>query len=998
MSRGLVPPSGMMTTAREGGRDVAGGGSGGGGGAQPASAMVSRQTMHRTSSGFGEAVGGGGAEDADSPVLDPFVEMDRLPSLKSRLWLPRVGGAVPVHAWCCTPFCAPVALWASLQSAVVSCLLTVVFADVSYCCWYLLTGSLGLPFCSLCVCSSACATQEERQRLFIKKLNLCEAQVDWSNPRADLARKESKRRTLVDVVELASSGYPYVFTPEVHRPLIASVSANLLRALPVGSATDDGLDAEDDEPRLEPAWPHVQVSYEVLRRFIVSNETDPKVACAVVDQHFVAALLQLFDSEDPREREYLKTILHRIYGKFMPLRVFIRRAITHTFHRFVYETQRQRTATAYRHHGAAELLEILGSIINGFTLPLKQEHKMFLRRTLLPLHVPKSLPSYHGQLSFCITQFVEKDPTLAVDVISGLLKLWPQTATRKAVLCLGELEEVLELTRPAQFAAVLPQLFRQISACIESPHFQIAERALFFWNNEYIVNLIVHHRERVVPIVFGALQRNAEDHWNPNVRSLSYNVQKLLAEMDNSLYQRAAALYIAEKDSSEAREHQRASSWMLAESLAALKLRQTRGVSTAVSDAASTASCSGEGPTVSASTPAMSSAAVSGVVAPVAALASSAPSARALKFTKADTPSAATAMPEPPLPPSSMPVPVPQSASSASVSSATSPPMTIAVASGTAGGTSITVSSSSTPASTKSTTSPVSVVDAPVGSVLVSPSSLEPLDVTSSTGGAQASSVGSVDATATSPAPPEHASNTSPLLAAPPPWTPPTLRAAESRSITADSCKANHPASPAPVSEPAAAGAGPTCAAATSVPDESDDSSGRLRAQGHEPDSAKHSDGRSQQASSSRDGKNVPSSSPSPRTGVGATKSRRPRGTSRPPKAAANAVAAAASAAIAAAFPSVSTPKKVSRRSGDPPSGSFPLPPSPKDVPPLTAAAGDQRRPRAPPSASPQPKSAAYSSNVTVGSGITHASADQTLPAVAANGAEAGSGDASREV
>jgi hypothetical protein len=28
----------------------------------------------------------------------------------------------------------------------------------------------------------------------------------------------------------------------------------------------------------------------------------------------VLKLLELFDSEDPRERDYLKTILHRIYG------------------------------------------------------------------------------------------------------------------------------------------------------------------------------------------------------------------------------------------------------------------------------------------------------------------------------------------------------------------------------------------------------------------------------------------------------------------------------------------------------------------------------------------------------------------------------------------------------------------------------------------------------------------------------------------------------------
>lgn len=991
-----------MTTAREGGRDVSGGGSGGGGGAQPASAMASRQVMHRTSSGAAEAAGGGSGEDADAPVMDPFVEMDRLPSLKSRLWLPRCGGYCTRLYICRSPFRAPWALWGSGLPLCPSCAdIFFLFVCMSSCFWCALAALFVACLNVRVARAAACATQEDRQRLFIKKLNLCEAQVDWSNPRADLGRKESKRRTLVDVVELASSGYPYVFTPEVHRPLIASVSANLFRALPVGSATDDGLDAEDDEPRLEPAWPHVQVSYEVLRRFIVSNETDPKVACAVVDQHFVASLLQLFDSEDPREREYLKTILHRVYGKFMPLRVFIRRSITHTFHRFVYETQRQRTATAYRHHGAAELLEILGSIINGFTLPLKQEHKMFLRRTLLPLHVPKSLPSYHGQLSFCITQFVEKDPTLAVDVISGLLKLWPQTATRKAVLCLGELEEVLELTRPAQFAAVLPQLFRQISACIESPHFQIAERALFFWNNEYIVNLIVHHRERVVPFVFGALQRNAEDHWNPNVRSLSYNVQKLLAEMDNSLYQRAAALYITEKDSSEAREHQRASSWMIAESLAAARLRQMRGLSSAATDVSP--ACSGEGPTVSSTVSPISSAALSGVVAPSAAVLSAAPLACALKIIKAETPSSATATAEPPLPPSSLPVAVPKSASSASVSSATSPPMTIAVASLTADVASVTMSSSSTPAaSTKSTTSPVSVVDAPVSSVLVSPSSLEPQDVASSTNRDQSSSVGNVDATTTSPATAENAAATSPLLAAPPPWTPPTLRAAESRSMASDSSDAGRLASPASVSRPAVSaviGGGPTCATTTSVsPDESDNSSRQLRAHSQQPGSGKHSDGHIKRAASSRGAKNVSNPPSSLRTGVGATKSRRTSGSSRPSKATASAVAAAASAAIAAAFPSVSSPERISRRSDDSSSASPSSPSSPKDVPPLTAAANEQWRPRAPPSsAHSQPKATAYSSNSSAGTAITHSPADQAPRAVTANGRQASFGDASRE-
>lgn len=59
--------------------------------------------------------------------------------------------------------------------------------------------------------------------------------------------------------------------------------------------------------------------------------------------------------------------VRRIYGKFMVHRPFIRKAINNVFYRFIFETE--------HHNGIAELLEILGSIINGFALPLKEEHK-----------------------------------------------------------------------------------------------------------------------------------------------------------------------------------------------------------------------------------------------------------------------------------------------------------------------------------------------------------------------------------------------------------------------------------------------------------------------------------------------------------------------------------------------------------------------------------------------------------------------------------------------
>ena len=80
-------------------------------------------------------------------------------------------------------------------------------------------------------------------------------------------------------------------------------------------------------------------------------------------------LLRVLNSTDAREREIIKTILHRIYGRFLGHRAFIRKAIAHTFLAFTFES------LVYR--GISELLEILSSIINGFALPLKQESLQF---------------------------------------------------------------------------------------------------------------------------------------------------------------------------------------------------------------------------------------------------------------------------------------------------------------------------------------------------------------------------------------------------------------------------------------------------------------------------------------------------------------------------------------------------------------------------------------------------------------------------------------------
>ncbi|CAI7800291.1 unnamed protein product, partial [Closterium sp. NIES-54] len=121
-----------------------------------------------------------------------------------------------------------------------------------------------------------------------------------------------------------------------------------------------------------------------------------------------------------------------------------------------------------RHYGIAELLEIQHS----FVLPLKEEYKQILDRVLVPVHKPKCVSMYHQQLSYCITQFVEKDPKLADSVLRELLKLWPSTNSQNELLILAELEKILELTQAPEFEMVMTPLFQQIARCLSSSNFE----------------------------------------------------------------------------------------------------------------------------------------------------------------------------------------------------------------------------------------------------------------------------------------------------------------------------------------------------------------------------------------------------------------------------------------------------------------------------------------------------------------------------------------------
>lgn len=102
-------------------------------------------------------------------------------------------------------------------------------------------------------------------------------------------------------------------------------------------------------------------------------------------------------------------------------------------------------------------------------------------------------------------------------------------------------------------------------------HQQVAERALFLWNNDHIENLIKQNRQVILPIIFPALERNARSHWNQAVQSLTLNVRKIFSDADPELFEECLLKFQDDEAREKEVKMKREATWKRLEEIAAMK-------------------------------------------------------------------------------------------------------------------------------------------------------------------------------------------------------------------------------------------------------------------------------------------------------------------------------------------------------------------------------------------------------------------------------------------
>jgi len=370
----------------------------------------------------------------------------------------------------------------------------------------------------------------QKMEFFLKKLIQCRATFNNSKPEFAFKSKRIKRGTLTELVAFI----PIINTtiPEIiYAEFFHTIAKNLFRALPARHMPVGVIyHPEEDEPILVSDWNYVELVYKMLNSFFLNPHFDTKIASHFMDHKFLTQLLSQINTEDHREREQIKTTLHRMYAMFFCVRIPLRNEIKNTFCSYIFMGE--------HHNGIAELLEIVGSFVAGFSSPLKPEHIRYLTESLLPLYRGHLYSTYHSQLTFCVKTFLEKDLTLINLVFETLNRCWPVGDSQKEILFILEVESLLSLyaKKTLAFQTSFIRMVKRIASCITSYHQQIAYKAVYIFNDSEVLQLVVTHVQLFLPLLFDSL-RKSESHWHISVRGPCSQLLVLFEKVEPTVYQ-----------------------------------------------------------------------------------------------------------------------------------------------------------------------------------------------------------------------------------------------------------------------------------------------------------------------------------------------------------------------------------------------------------------------------------------------------------------------------
>jgi serine/threonine-protein phosphatase 2A regulatory subunit B' len=336
-------------------------------------------------------------------------------------------------------------------------------------------------------------------------------------------------------------------TRECHQALLEGFAANVFRPLPkIPEALLDSPDAVIEET----AWPHLSLIYLLFLQFL-SCSIDPRFLQYHLTEKFFISLFAVLDFPDARERSQVTKVITTIFEKVPPHHATLR---TITLNLLVCVSDSMLLTSA------SSLIGLLDLFARDIPPPMSPQMTAAFDRVLLPLHLPSRCSVYFDALVRCALMMVRKDARLGSALVAFLGAHWPMTLDHKAQLFIAEVRQLLDESFDSVDGDVC-DLLQHIALAAESPCARLANAALDFLADNNFQNLYSRNPDVMLRIVFPAVYRIAEGHWQSKTQVKGLTVMRTFLELNPDVFEKVAGQMKTELFAEAQRRKQKRSAW-----------------------------------------------------------------------------------------------------------------------------------------------------------------------------------------------------------------------------------------------------------------------------------------------------------------------------------------------------------------------------------------------------------------------------------------------------
>jgi hypothetical protein len=356
--------------------------------------------------------------------------------------------------------------------------------------------------------------EPERTSEFLKRTKQCSKLCNFSN-KNNADKISDKTKALEDMIlTLKKTNIIELFGNEEYQYVFRMVLRHLNRCAPNNkmvalSFTDLDMPFQFKEEE----WEHINLIYDILCEIFTSRKFNYRLCKSSQLQKVSYYVITMFASPDEREREKLCRVFNIQYVTLITQRQQMRK---YAGDFFTYVSQ-----GISKPIGVAELLSSYEPIVNGFKVPLLQEHVITFNTVFLPLHKCPYLAMFHLQLVNIITAYAEKQKSLIGNALRYILNIWPISPSAKEVYLMTEVSHLIEITAGEIPADIIMAITKRVARSSISTSFNLSERTMMMWQSDVFARTIAMSAPETFRIILPALYKTYKDHWCEDIRKLA---------------------------------------------------------------------------------------------------------------------------------------------------------------------------------------------------------------------------------------------------------------------------------------------------------------------------------------------------------------------------------------------------------------------------------------------------------------------------------------------